>query len=118
MNIKKGFTLIEVLIALAILAIGLLAIVSMQSTSAKGNVEARKLTRAIRLAETRMEGFLSNGNCDCSGSQDIYSLNCTNATHAENSRVPNGTVQCTVSISWQSYGKARDIEFKSLKQID
>lgn len=115
MSAKKGFTLIEVLIALAILAIGLLAIVSMLSTSAKGNAEARKLTRAIRLAETRMEGFLSNGSCDYSGSQDIYSYNCTDTIHAENSSVPNGTVQCKVAISWQSYGKARDIEFKSLR---
>lgn len=43
---EKGFSLIEVMIAVAILAIGLLSIGVMQSTAMKGNVTSRFITEA------------------------------------------------------------------------
>lgn len=52
---KKGFTLIEVLVGLVILAIGLLAIAGMQLTSVKGNFFSSNLTQASVLAQDRLE---------------------------------------------------------------
>lgn len=52
---KKGFTLIEVLIGLVILAFGLLAIAGMQITSVKGNFFSNNLTQASILAQDRLE---------------------------------------------------------------
>jgi type IV pilus assembly protein PilV len=52
---KKGFTLIEVLIGLVILAFGLLAIAGMQITSVKGNFFSSNMTQASILAQDRME---------------------------------------------------------------
>ncbi|MBM4307134.1 MAG: type IV pilus modification protein PilV [Deltaproteobacteria bacterium] len=52
---KKGFTLIEVLVGLVILAIGLLAIAGMQLTSVKGNSFSSNLTQASVLAQDRLE---------------------------------------------------------------
>lgn len=52
---KKGFTLIEVLVGLVILAIGLLAIAGMQITSVKGNFFSSNLTQASILAQDRLE---------------------------------------------------------------
>ncbi len=54
---KKGFTLIEVLVGLVILAIGLLAIAGMQITSVKGNFFSSNLTQASVLAQDRLEAL-------------------------------------------------------------
>jgi type IV pilus modification protein PilV len=56
---NKGFTLIEVLVGLVILAIGLLAIASMQVTSVRGNFFSNYLTHASYAGQDRME-FLDN----------------------------------------------------------
>ena len=54
-----GFTLLEVFIALAILAFGLLAIASMQATAIKGNSQAMGITEAAACAQDRMEKLMS-----------------------------------------------------------
>jgi type IV pilus modification protein PilV len=54
---KKGFSLIEVLVGLVILAIGLLAIAGMQITSVRGNFFSSNMTQASILAQDRMEGL-------------------------------------------------------------
>ena len=52
---NKGFTLLEVLIGLVILAFGLLAIAGMQITSVKGNFFSNNMTQASILAQDRLE---------------------------------------------------------------
>ncbi len=56
---KKGFTLIEVLIGLVLMAVGLLAIAGMQMTSVKGNFFSHYLTQANYAGQDRLE-FLDN----------------------------------------------------------
>ena len=54
-----GFTLIEVLIAMAIFAIGILAVTSMQIRSINQNTSARLQTEATTLAVDWMERLIS-----------------------------------------------------------
>ena len=54
---EGGFSLIEVLVALAILAVGLLALALFQVTAIKGNAVASKWTVATELAQDRLERF-------------------------------------------------------------
>lgn len=56
---EDGFTLLEVLIALAILAFGLLAVASMQGAAIKGNSQARGITEAAACAQDRVEKLMS-----------------------------------------------------------
>lgn len=56
---KEGFTIIEVLMALVILAIGLLAIAVLQTTSVRGNFMSSNLMQASYAAQDRLE-FLKN----------------------------------------------------------
>jgi len=56
---EDGFTLLEVIVALAILAFGLLAIASMQATAIKGNSQAMGLTEGAAYAQDRMEKLMS-----------------------------------------------------------
>ncbi len=52
---QKGFTLIEVLIGLILLAIGMLAIAGMQMTSIRGNFFSHYLTQASYAGQVRLE---------------------------------------------------------------
>ena len=54
-NRDKGFTILEVLIAIAILAFGLLAIATMQTTAIKGNARAIIISEGVILAQDRAE---------------------------------------------------------------
>jgi len=55
----KGFSLLEVLIGLVILAVGILAIAALQTTSVRGNFFSHNLMQATYVAQDRLE-FLKN----------------------------------------------------------
>ena len=57
----KGYTLIEILIAIAILSVGLLAIATMQISSIRVNDTARRMTRRATMAQDRLEYLMSLG---------------------------------------------------------
>ena len=54
---RDGFTLLEVVIALGILAFGLLAMLAMQMQALRGGNAGRHQTRAAQIARDRMEIF-------------------------------------------------------------
>ena len=55
---QSGFTVIEVMIAITILAIGLLGIASMQMNAIRGNSLSDNITCALALAEDKMEELM------------------------------------------------------------
>lgn len=59
LNNNKGFTLIEVMVAMVVMAIGLLGAGAMQLAAVKGNANASKLTEATSLAAAQVETILS-----------------------------------------------------------
>jgi type IV pilus assembly protein PilV len=81
----QGFTLIEVLIVIAIFSIGILAVAAMQMTSVKGNASARRITEATALAENRIERLLEL-------SYDHNDLNPANNPHE--------SIQGPYTINW------------------
>lgn len=54
---KRGFSLLEVLIALCVLSVGVLGLVKLQSEINKRAEHARRTTEALYLAETRLEAL-------------------------------------------------------------
>jgi prepilin-type N-terminal cleavage/methylation domain-containing protein len=58
-NQESGFTLIEVMIAIAVLVIGILSLYTMQISSIQGNSTANQLTTASNLALDQIEQILS-----------------------------------------------------------
>ncbi|OQX13983.1 MAG: hypothetical protein BWK76_15370 [Desulfobulbaceae bacterium A2] len=55
---QEGFSLVEVMVALAIFAIGLLSIAAMQVTAIRGNSSARRLSEATSLLQDVAERVL------------------------------------------------------------
>lgn len=56
---KGGFTILEVMVAISILAVGLMAVFTAQSRSITGNTDANRQTEAMTLAQDRMEALLA-----------------------------------------------------------
>jgi prepilin-type N-terminal cleavage/methylation domain-containing protein len=54
---EEGFSLVEVLVALAILAVGLLALALFQVTAINGNAIASRWTTATQLSQARLDQF-------------------------------------------------------------
>lgn len=55
MESEKGFTLVEVMLAVCILSIGLLAIASMHVSAIDGNSNSRRLTEAMNYTQDKLE---------------------------------------------------------------
>jgi type IV pilus assembly protein PilV len=65
----KGFSLLEVMVGLVILAVGLLGVASLAATSVRVNANANHLTEATNIGQAEMEklkitpwGTLANGS--------------------------------------------------------
>jgi type IV pilus modification protein PilV len=56
---SRGFTLLEVMMAMAILSIGILGLVGMQITAIRANRQGSKMSQALFLAESKADLLLS-----------------------------------------------------------
>ncbi len=77
---EAGFTLIEILLAIAILAFGLLAIASMQVMAIQTTGKAGRITEGATLAMNQLERFMASDYSDISDngvSQDLYDITWT-----------------------------------------
>ena len=69
-NSEKGFSLVEVLIALVILLIGMLGIMGMQYYAVSGNAASRELRQATNLGQDVIESLKSTAYGNLSSSND------------------------------------------------
>ncbi len=70
---NSGFTLIEVMIAIAIIAIGIFAVMSLIITVMKGNTLSKRVTTATTIAQEKMEDFKRMGYDKIDVDVDVYS---------------------------------------------
>jgi len=120
----KGFTLIEVLIGLIILAIGVLAIAGMQITSIRGTSFSNNLTQASVIAQERLEflkglpladASLNTGDYDDLANVKICTLpQPTIAYRAQRNPNPN-YVTITYTVSWVEKGIPHSVSFRTMK---
>ena len=119
----KGFTLIEVLIVLAIFSIGILAVAAMQMTSTKGNASARRMTEATALAENQIENLmqlsydhadLNPANNPHESTQSPYTIN-WNATEVDlDADGTNDSKTVDVTVNW-NYGRDRSVSIQYIR---
>ena len=108
-----GFTFIEVMIAMVVLGVGLLAIASMQITAIKGNGQASDITTATALIEEKLSGYKAMAYEDINdeeGEDGIFSW----TTTVENNIPANGLKTITVKSSWTAEGDAHSLAFATV----
>lgn len=67
---SSGFTLVEVMLALFVFAIGMLAVTAMCLISIKGNSLTNRMTQANFLAQSKMEELMSKADMTALDAQD------------------------------------------------
>ncbi len=97
---EEGFTLVETVIAVAVLAIGIIGLYSMNVTGIKGNATANVITESTNTVRDRIEQFL----CD-----DFNDSVFDEGDHNETGVSPINSIQWTVT-DWQSDGIDNDID--------
>jgi type IV pilus modification protein PilV len=106
---EMGFTLIEILFAMVIFAIGFLAIASMQISAGKSNRTASERTFAANIASDHMERLMSlsfdDSNLDPTANphldnQDKYNIEWTVTDTDINSDGNNDAKIITLTVSW------------------
>ncbi len=103
----RGFTLLEVVVAIAILTFGLLAVATMQIGAIQGNSFAGRVTEGTTWAQDKLEKLMALpyddlNHDDSPAQQDGYTIAWTVA----NGPVAN-TKLITVSVTYQEKGVAR-----------
>lgn len=137
---KEGFTLIEVLVAIVIITIGLLAVASMQTTAASGNTSSRNLTIAAQLTEEMIDRVRANAGDTpniyngldtnaCAGTDPVLG-DCTQwRTRLQNSGLSGArgqvtvtnnnpivkTATITVTVTWGT-GITRNVSFTTIME--
>ena len=106
-NQEQGFTLIEVLFAVAVLSFGLLAVSSLQGSAIRGNLMALDRTEAVAWAQTQMEGLMALPYANVvSGGPPVQD----NYTITWNVITGNPALNCklvTVTVNYSEKGIAR-----------
>ncbi len=116
---EKGFSLIEVLIGLIILAIGILAVAGMQITSIVGTSFSNNLTQASVIAQDRLEFLkgmpLNDARLDTGTYPDPPNIGIFTRSYAA-TRNPNPNfVTIIYTVSWLEKGVPHTVSFRTIK---
>jgi len=125
---QEGFTLLEAMVSLTILAVGILGVIGMFVTSIGGNAQGRHMTEATSLAQSKLDelanmvpyvnladdsetGLNPDGSISASG---LYNRSWTVTQ-------PVGALdmmQITGRVEWTTKGRTHEIEMSSLRYKD
>lgn len=95
----KGFLMIEVILAIAIIAIGLFAVMSLTTVVITGNTQSKKVTTAITLAQDKMEYFKGIDYDNISGTYTVSNDYYLEAL-VQNDIPGTNTKTVTVDVYW------------------
>ncbi len=109
---SRGFTLVEALVALLVMAFGMLALVSMQTLLGRNADAARQRTEAIRFAQREIEQMRAYPQISTNGSNAWADL-----ADGTSSITPNSTVMDTLTVkggttyqmTWSLSGSSSDM---------
>ena len=111
---EGGFTLIEVLIAITILTIGLIAVATMQVSAIHGNKMGNEISRATFLAQDKLEELKTSTNITSEpGGSDqtgIFNRSWQIGPSGTNSR------SVTVTVSWVVGGNSHSVVLNTISR--
>ena len=117
---QKGFTIIEIFIALTFLAITLLATANTNINLARNGALARKRTTACNLCQAKLESLKSLGYDTVAGSQEtnLDEQGLSGGSFNRTVTVSNGSITSTklvtVTVSWADFLKNHSVSLRTL----
>ncbi len=119
MHDEKGFTLIEVLIGLIILAIGIFAIAGMQITSIRGTSFSSNMTQASVMAQDRLEFLkslpLNDGRLNTGDYNDLPDIGIFRRSYQATRNMNPNFVRITYTVTWTEKGVPHSVSFNTIK---
>ncbi len=120
-----GFTLIEVLVAITVFAIGLLALAGMQITAINGGATSQRVTAAVGLADGIVQNLMARDAGDpifdtaispAAAWPETLAIEGFSATYAVAVNTPvNGISQITVTVTDDAFG-GRSVSQTTMKR--
>ena len=116
---EKGFTMLEVLVAISILSFGLLSLASMQVAAINGNSGANRLTEATTWAQDKLEDLmalpgthadLSDGNhgpVTAASGNNNYTIDWNVVDNVNPGDPIDNAKLVTVTVTWQHKSATR-----------
>ena len=120
---QNGFSLIEMLIAISVMALGMLAAASMQYSAVRNNTTGNTSTEATMLAKSQLE-MLKNHDI---GSTSLAVGNYVDPTRVDANGNPGGIYsrawridplgttarRISVTVQWTKFGRSRTVSVRS-----
>ncbi|MGH2374682.1 MAG: prepilin-type N-terminal cleavage/methylation domain-containing protein [bacterium] len=109
-----GLTLIEVLVAMAILSIAAAAIIGLYSTGFLAGAMARRMSGAVALAQQRLEASRSPCVLGDEGPESTDPAFPGYRWQTKTSEVRPGLREVTATVTWQERGQDRSLSLTTL----
>jgi type IV pilus assembly protein PilV len=112
-----GFTLVESMLTVAIMAVGLLALAGLQVTALRGNDLSRRMTTAVSIAEQKLEQLkntpYTNIQTEAASKVTASNLHFTRQVIVTNGPLPN-TKSVSVLVSWQDQSQTHTLPLATI----
>ncbi len=123
-NTAGGFTLLEVLVAMVLLSISLVAIFELFSANLKGIAKSDDYSHAVIMAESKMREVLDDDTLKerswSESTDDGYRIDTVVSSTADD-RTENLQIkllEINLTVSWTKDSKERTLKLKTLKMVD
>jgi type II secretory pathway pseudopilin PulG len=116
-NNKKGYMLVEALIAIAIFSVGFMAVATLVFSSSKNNINGNILTQANMFAREKMEELKSKTDLtelDTSVAPESVGGIFTRTWTASDPLTFGTSREIQVTVSWVSKGQNRSVVMKTI----